>query len=134
MYYAITFFTLLFIIQPPFSGFLSPTLISQLQPSYLSSCHAGCFSAAGLIVLGQLSHISPSSPSAYKTGFLAPLPVCCDARGLPLGGSVSEQSPALRRGLGLGWAAKGLSFPAQTGLWKQAEHREPLLVLGEIEY
>ena len=49
---------------------------------------------------------------------------------MPLGGSVSEHSRALRRGLGLGWAG-GLSFPAQTGLWEQAEKRDRRTVPGK---
>lgn len=69
-------------------------------------------------------------PSASKTGFLAPLPVRCNAWDVPLDGSVSEHSRALRRGLGLGRAG-GLSFPAQTGLWEQAEQRETRVVLGK---
>lgn len=69
-------------------------------------------------------------PSASKTGLLAPLPMRCNAWDVPLGGSVSEHSRARLRGLGLGWAG-GWSFPAQTGLWEEAEQRGTRVVLGK---
>lgn len=81
--------------------------------------------------LDSFHTLVPLQTSASKTGFLVPLPVCCNAWDVPLGGSVSEHSLALRRGLGQGWAG-GLSFSAKTGLWEQAEQRETRAVPGKL--
>lgn len=117
------------------SGLLSPrfchvTYLASSKPVTCLRAMQGAFLQLAWRSLDSFHTPVPLQTSASKTGLLVPLPACCNAWDVPLGGSVSEHSPARRRGLGQGWAG-GLSFPAKTGLWEQAEQRETRAVLGK---